>query len=389
MTTRAILSSKVDTFLGSIGRKSVNTRKSYYTTLIHLKNFIEEEYSGYNSESIIDAMFENKVNVYQLLDSFITYIQTLKPGITANSIGVYVAGLRSYFSYHDVDIIPSKFKRKVMLPKVYREDEQALDSSDIRKLLLNCSNRRLKTYLLVLASGAMRTVEALAIRNKDIDFATSPCKIHLRKEYSKTRVGRDIYISDEATQELKQWLDFKYHNPDKPRELDENDLIFTVYRNASRPHIIYQKIVKEFQRLLKKVGMDQLKESGINGRRKITLHSLRRHAKTVIATQTNSDYSEYYLGHSHSPYWNMKESERREIYATKIMKYLTFLDYSGLEASGRSIEANLQEKDKEIAFLRERDTSKEDSISNLSDQVMQMTIRMQEQERMIQQLLKK
>jgi integrase len=55
----------------------------------------------------------------------------------------------------------------------------------------------------------MRAVEATAIRQKDIDFSTSPTKIHIRKEYAKTRAGRDIYISDEATQYLKQWIDWK------------------------------------------------------------------------------------------------------------------------------------------------------------------------------------
>jgi peptidoglycan hydrolase CwlO-like protein len=36
------------------------------------------------------------------------------------------------------------------------------------------------------------------------------------------------------------------------------------------------------------------------------------------------------------------------------MKYLTFLDYTTLEARGKSIEANLQEKDREIAGLKEK-----------------------------------
>jgi hypothetical protein len=35
-------------------------------------------------------------------------------------------------------------------------------------------------------------------------------------EYAKTRVARDIYISDEATQYLKQWMDWKYR--DKAKE---------------------------------------------------------------------------------------------------------------------------------------------------------------------------
>ena len=69
--------------------------------------------------------------------------------------------------------------------------------------------------MLVLASGAMRIVEALATRACDYDFSVSPTIVHIRKEYSKTRVGRDVYISDEATQYLKKWFDWKYKNPNR------------------------------------------------------------------------------------------------------------------------------------------------------------------------------
>jgi integrase len=361
-------SSKLETFLKSIRRKSARTEKTYTTSLNHLNNFIKASYPDYDIDSIIDAMLQNKINVYQLLDSFISYIQSIKEGITANSISVYVAGLRSYFSYYDIDIIPSKFKRKVFLPKIPREDEQALDSSDIRKILLNCSNRRLKTYLLILASGGMRTVEALAIRNKDIDFGSSPTRIHLRKEFSKVKIGRDIYISDEATQYLKNWLDFKYNNPKHPRAKGDDDLIFAVYQTASSPERLYQRIIREFQKVLKIVNLDERKEDGIQGRRRITLHSFRRHAKTVISDQVSSEYSEYYIGHSHSPYWTKKESERRGIYADKVMRYLTFLDYSRLEATGRSVEARLEDKDRENTYLRQRLDKVESTLQFIMEQ---------------------
>jgi hypothetical protein len=36
------------------------------------------------------------------------------------------------------------------------------------------------------------------------------------------------------------------------------------------------------------------------------------------------------------------------------MKYLTFLDYTTLEAAGKNIEANLRQKDSEIAGLKEK-----------------------------------
>lgn len=84
------------------------------------------------------------------------------------------------------------------------------------------------------------------------------------------------------------------------------------------------------------------------------LHSFRRFVKTVISDQVNQDYSEWFLGHNKSPYYTKKEPDRREIYASRCMKYMTFLDYTTLEATGKNIEAKLQEKDKEIHTLREK-----------------------------------
>jgi integrase len=120
-------------------------------------------------------------------------------------------------AYYDIDLVPSKFKRKVKIPKHYREDELAIDASDIRNILPSCNNRRLKAYLLVLASGGMRAVEALSLRNADIDYSSHPTKVDIRKEFAKTGIARDIYISEEATRFLKQWLEWKYRHNRKKR----------------------------------------------------------------------------------------------------------------------------------------------------------------------------
>jgi hypothetical protein len=123
-------------------------------------------------------------------------------------------------------------------------------------------------------------------------------------------------------------------------------------------------------------GLDELKD-GMN-RRKITLHSFRRHAKSVISNQVNQDYSEWYLGHSKSPYYTLKEPERREIYATKVMRYLTFLDYSALEEAGKGIEARLVEREKEIFVLKQRDMMTTTNVQQLSDQVLNLTREVQQ-----------
>jgi integrase len=370
-TVNDISFEKVDAFLSSILRNSQKSKYAYRSGLIHFQKFLEQYYSrdlAYNLESILKPLSKNKINVYELLDNFISYLLRTNPDLTPTSIKLYVASIRSYLAYYDIDVIPSKFRRKVKMPKVYREDEEPLDVSDIRKILLNCNNRRLKTYLLVLASGGMRAVEGLAIRLKDIDLSVNPTKIHIRKEYNKTKVARDVYISNEATYYLKQWIDWKYNNRDRKRIRQEEDLVFTINRTRN-PHVLYVKIVTEFAKLLKIVGMDERKEEGVQKRRRITLHSLRRFVKTVISDQTNQDYSEWFLGHNKSPYYTKKELERREIYATKCMKYLTFLDYTTLEATGKNIEAKLTEKEREIQLLRLRDSMNTDAIANLSDQL--------------------
>ncbi len=338
-------------FLDTIGKNSIRTRSNYWTGLVHLQRFLYHRFNReHNVDSIIDLILHNQINVYELLDAFVSFesINENQERNNPQNIKTYLVGIKSYFAYYDIDIIPSKFKRKVKIPKTLKEKEEPIDAADIRKILLSCNNRRLKTYLLILASGGLRAVEGCAIRIKDINFEGSPTMIHIRAEYVKTRVGRDIYISDEATRYLKQWLDWKY----RERSISPDDLVFNTFRVKSKPEILYVKIGSEFTKVLKVAGLDERKE-GMR-RRKITLHSLRRFVKTVISDEVNGDYSEWFLGHNGSVYYTKKESERREIYLTKCMKYLTFLDYTALEARGKSIESKLSEKDREMQAMKQK-----------------------------------
>lgn len=147
----------------------------------------------------------------------------------------------------------------------------------------------------------------------------------------------------------------------------------------------------EFQKLLTTIGLDERKEGMI--RRKITLHSFRRFVKTVIANHTSTDYSEWFLGHQKSPYFVQKESERRLLYATTCMPFLTFTDYSKLEEDANKkntevemlmmkdankdrelelLRQRISVKDKEIELLKQRDTMNTDAIGSLTDKFMQL-----------------
>ena len=237
-------------FLDTIGKNSIRTRNNYGTALVHLQRFLYHRFNGeHNVDSIIALISSNQINVYELLDDFVSF-ESIKKNQEKNkpqSIKTHLVGIKSYFAYYDIDIIPSKFKRKVKMPKTLKEKEEPIDAADIRKILLSCNNRRLKTYLLILASGGLRAVEGCAIRIKDINFKVNPTMIHIRAEYAKTRVGRDIYISDETTRYLKQWLDWKY----RKRSLNPDDLVFNTFSVKSKPEVLYVKIGSEFTKVLK------------------------------------------------------------------------------------------------------------------------------------------
>ncbi len=113
---------KVQEFLESIARNSLKSKEVYAFALSHFQTFLHHKNVQYTLETILKPILSNQINVYTLLDNFVAYILSNKPNISSNSIALYVAIVRSYLGYNDVDIVPSKFKRKVRLPKNHRED---------------------------------------------------------------------------------------------------------------------------------------------------------------------------------------------------------------------------------------------------------------------------
>lgn len=247
-----------------------------------------------------------------------------------------------------------------MLPKIPQEDAQAIDENDIRTILIQCHNHRLKIYLLVLASSGVRPIEACAIRIHDINFDCNPVQIHIRAEYTKTKRARDIFISDEAACWLKDWIESKFKIDLNKTKINDSriseSLVFQVYSidsHRSTPRSIYQKLVKQFHKVLAAVHFDKRKD-GMPQYRTITLRSFRRFVKTTISNQAGSEYSEWILGHKNSPYYTVKNETRAEIYFTKCMKYLKFLDFSTLEATGINNEAKIKELEKENQILSQK-----------------------------------
>ncbi len=369
--------SRVQKFLSSKKRRAINTAIGYKTSLALFQQFLTHDYDDdFTLETILELLISDKIDVYDLLDRFVSYLVSIK--LSRSSIHQYLTGIRSYFLYYDIDIVNSKFKRRVTMPKTVQEEEQALDQDDIRNILLKCNNRRLKTYILVLASSGLRATEACAIRLCDIDFQHNPTRLHVRGEYTKTKVSRDIYISDEASRYLKDWIEYTFKiDVDQTKNINgpmAEYLVFQVHKNAVSsiaPIAIYRKLLSQFHIVLKSAGLGDRKES--TKRRRITFHSFRRFVKTTISdSPAGSDYSEWLLGHRKNTYYSSKPAKRAEIYANS-MKYLTFLDYSTLHATGKTIEAKVnefkKEKDMESQKHEQEMKAMQEQVTSLGSQL--------------------
>jgi integrase len=71
-------------------------------------------------------------------------------------------------------------------------------------------DHELKDIRDVFSSWWIRAVEGLSLRIKDLELASKPARVFLRGEYTKTKTDRVIFLTDEVTQQLRLWLDYKY-----------------------------------------------------------------------------------------------------------------------------------------------------------------------------------
>jgi integrase len=390
-------------FLSRIKIGSQRTALVYSHALELFNSFIEQNYKDkknnnkYNIQTILEPLKKNKIiDRYELLNDFIKYLQNDTVNghdLSAKSVRLYVGGVRSYLTMFDVETTSHTFKHKVRSPPVYHEYQEPVSANQIRDILSHCNNRRLKAYLLVLASSGMRAVEALALREcdinegKEIDPSTiSPTMVKVREKYAKTHRARITFISDEAARHLKAWIDWKYrdrHAQNKRvnnRVRNKDDLIFSNI-SAKDPFALYFKMLVEFQKVLESAGFTQRKEDGVQKRHKITFHSFRRFVKTQISNSGYRDFSEKILGHFNT-YYNPVTREDQDNYKG-LMPKLTFLEYETIEAKGKDYEAKLKEKEQEIIQLRskiensteqlrERDRTNAETIAKIQEQITQL-----------------
>jgi integrase len=394
-TNLQIDSKFISKFIKSVSIRNKNSAKQYYSRLLFFERFVSQHEQYKNKivdiDNLVKKLKNGEYDPYDVLNDYCLFLQNNYKNMGSVTFRDKITTVKTFLEYNDIEISPRKFKLKVRFPKTVLRHKEAIDKEDIIQILNGCSDLRLKTYVMLLASTGMRAVEALSIRLKDIDTDTNPAKLYIRGEFTKTKVDRYVFLTKELVQQLKIWLDFKYRTrrvcyKDESTAVvgggsgkktiteyrtpgkNPNQLIFSLYQvNNPNPEVLYDNLIGIFARTLDRIGMGS-REDGNEHRRKITLHSFRRFVKTTISDLGYSDYSEWFIGHSGSTYWRKKDTEKEEIFK-KIEPYLTFLNVPQLERQGADLQTKIEELQDINQLLRYKQNEKEEQIKKLEESV--------------------
>jgi integrase/recombinase XerD len=175
------------------------------------------------------------------IEAFIEHEQDRSIKIT--TIRTKLVSIQAFFHYlaEEEIVSPDIFRRRIRLQLPERLP-RAMDPDDLRKLLSVIEDTRDRAMIMVLLRTGMRIGELLKTRVTDVHIKERRIEIY---ESEKNRLGRVVYLSDDAVIALQKWL--------KVRSPWEQYLIYT---KMSPDTMSYSTARTIFQRYIVKAGLN-------------------------------------------------------------------------------------------------------------------------------------
>jgi len=234
--------------------------------------------------------------LYIFLNNFVGFMDNKSP----KTIRTYFGWVRSYLRCQGIKTDLDDLKDFVSFPTQIIERRKALTKEIIRKLLDNSKEQRKALYLTLLSSG-MRVGEALALRKRDFDFTKDPVVISIPARNTKTKQGRETFISREAKELLLRLVKRK----------SDDDLVFTHQPNNEQA--VHNEEMA-FRKLRKRC--DLLEKYADGKRFVVNIHAFRSYFHTKASKIHGQEYANALDGHSSylGQYYRNTEEERAEMY---------------------------------------------------------------------------
>jgi len=348
-----------EVYVLSHSQSSVNT---YKIAIINRNktgfcDFIKTRYNC-NEFDLVNSVKNGELDVYNILKEFVLFLDRSNYG--SKSIQLRLAAAKGYLRYLGVKIYSEDLKQMVRIPKIVRQREKPLTKEIIQRLLRNVSPK-LQTIILVLTASGMRIGELVQLRLSDIDFTTKPITIRIRAETTKTRESRETFLTAEATESLKDYLQrfFKWQEGHTNSHL-KNMFLFGRTSMASRKFdsnlintdslAARNLLMKILANALKKIP--ELDENNENGRKIIHFHALRKFFRTTVGNVCGRDFAEALIGHRFymDTYYQLSDEKKYQMYLDA-EPHLTISDSKSIENNFKSLSVKYQNLEDKVNDL--------------------------------------
>jgi integrase/recombinase XerD len=258
----------------------------------HVEAYFRDQYRRRLSPNTLN-------NSFRAIDSFISFIQEggkvcleditrqdiegwieheEDRGMKASTVGMGLAMLKAFLRFLiERGVLPMDLLGRKMSIRVPDALPRAMDPDDVRKLIAALEGVRDRAMIMVLLRTGMRIGELLNTIIEDVNLKERRIEIY---ESEKTRVGRVVYLGDDALKALEAWI--KVRDPYKT---------YLFYSRGKRRHSIsYQAVRVMFMKRLEKAGISH---------KGYTIHCLRHTCATdLLNAGMRLECVQQLLGHS-------------------------------------------------------------------------------------------
>jgi integrase/recombinase XerD len=198
-------------------------------------------------------------------------------GMKSSTVSMRLAMLKAFLRFLiERGVLPMDLLGRKMSIKVPDALPRAMDPDDVRRLITVLEGVRDRAMIMVLLRTGMRVGELLNTIVEDVNIKEKRIEIY---EGEKTRVGRVVYLSDDAVKALEAWL--KVRDPHKA---------YLFYSQGKRHSISYQAVRVMFMKHLEKAGISH---------KGYTIHCLRHTCATdLLNAGMRLECVQQLLGHS-------------------------------------------------------------------------------------------
>ena len=292
----------VSEFINSLATES--TKRNYRSGLKFYFSFITgEKLPARNYHERLDSLSIEYID--QLLDSenreyekhYINYQNSIKDKLAPKTVALRMVAVRGFYDVNDLKVSRGVLSRANGRKVVEAISDEKIPKRAEVKLILQHLPLHLKCYSLFLLSGGLRPAEPLTLKFNDVMQDGDIMKIHLKSGSTKTGRKRWTYISPEATQVYKHWLDSRDQFIESTSQAIPNIQKREEYLARSVNKLFpfsYNTANKVWVTAVKKAGL--LKRDENTNRITIRLHNLRKYFSTR-GKWSDRDIPDFLQGH--------------------------------------------------------------------------------------------